>query len=47
MFNSGPEPPCWKEGNVDGDFMETIDISDLVYLSEYMFAGGPAPFICF
>lgn len=30
-------------GDVNGDGSETPDISDLVYLVSYMFAGGPAP----
>lgn len=30
-------------GNVDGDSLETTDIADLVYLANYMFAGGPEP----
>ncbi|MFH1687601.1 MAG: S8 family serine peptidase, partial [bacterium] len=30
-------------GNIDGDPLETIDITDLVYLVNYMFNGGPEP----
>ncbi len=30
-------------GNVDMDGGDVIDISDLVYLVDYMFIGGPAP----
>ena len=30
-------------GNIDGDPAGGIDISDLVYLVDYMFAGGPQP----
>jgi len=30
-------------GNVDSDPVNAIDISDLVYLVDYMFTGGPAP----
>lgn len=30
-------------GNVNGDGGDQIDISDLVYLVDYMFTGGPAP----
>jgi hypothetical protein len=30
-------------GNVDSDQLDAIDISDLVYLVDYMFTGGPAP----
>ena len=34
-------PPM--RGNVDNDTLDVIDISDLVYLVDYMFTGGPAP----
>jgi hypothetical protein len=34
-------PPI--RGNVDYDAGDNIDISDLVYLVDYMFNGGPAP----
>ena len=30
-------------GNIDNDPADAIDISDLVHLTDYMFAGGPAP----
>jgi hypothetical protein len=30
-------------GNVDYDIGDVIDISDLVYLVDYMFSGGPMP----
>lgn len=33
-------------GNVDNDELESVDISDLVYLIDFAFAGGPAP-VCF
>jgi len=33
-------------GNVDNDTEDNIDISDLVYLADFMFTGGPAP-VCF
>ena len=47
-------PYCWDivqpdaccvddRGNVDGDPDDIIDISDLVYLVDYMFTSGPAP----
>lgn len=45
-------PHCWsitgpccvgQRGNVDGDFDDILDISDLVYLVDYMFTGGPTP----
>ncbi len=31
---------------MNGDVEETIDISDLVYLVDYMFTGGPEPVEC-
>jgi hypothetical protein len=34
-------PPL--RGNVDYDLGDAIDISDLVYLVDFMFTGGPAP----
>ena len=50
MFSSGPEPECWKEGNVNGDLtgdiMHQVDMSDLVYLVDYMFSNGPEPPDC-
>lgn len=30
-------------GNIDGDLLEVIDVSDLVYMVDYQFRGGPAP----
>ncbi len=44
MFNSGPEPPCPEEADMNGD--QSLDIADLVYLADYMFSGGPAPVDC-
>jgi hypothetical protein len=32
-----------NRGNVDGDPDDIVDISDLVYLVDYMFIGGPPP----
>ena len=32
-----------SRGNIDGDLGDMIDISDLVYLVDYMFTGGPPP----
>jgi len=46
MFNGGPAPLCWDEGDVDGSGTPPIDISDLVYLVDYMFTGGPPPPDC-
>lgn len=37
-------PCCYGlRGNVDGNEEEEPDISDLIYLVDYMFTGGPAP----
>jgi hypothetical protein len=30
-------------GNVDGDMLDEITISDLVYLVDFMFSDGPPP----
>ena len=39
-----PEGCCIGiRGNVDGDYCDEIDISDLTYLIDYMFGGGPEP----
>ena len=41
---SGPDPcPLGICGDIDGSGSEMIDISDLVYLVDYMFVGGPEP----
>jgi len=47
MFSDGPEPPCMKEANIDGDIFGNIDIADLVHLVSYMFQQGPEPAICY
>lgn len=51
MFNSGPEPTCWKEANIDGDLigdiLQQVDVADLVHLVDYMFSSGAAPQNCF
>ena len=46
MFNVGPEPPCFEEGDVDASGVAPIDIADLVYLVDYMFNQGPEPALC-
>ena len=47
MFTSGPAPECMEEADVDGSGVGLpIDISDLVYLVDYMFNGGPEPAAC-
>ncbi len=45
MFNSGAEPQCADEADINGEGNGT-DISDLVYLVAYMFDGGPQPADC-
>ncbi|MCK4460192.1 MAG: hypothetical protein KAW46_00220 [candidate division Zixibacteria bacterium] len=44
-FTSGGGTCCMGaiRGNVDMDPGDAIDISDLVFLVDYMFTGGPAP----
>jgi hypothetical protein len=44
-FTSGGGTCCMGSirGNVDYDVGDAIDISDLVYLVDYMFTDGPAP----
>ena len=44
IFNYTP-PNCCRgiRGNVDNDTSDMIDISDLVYLVDYMFSGGAVP----
>ena len=45
VITGGEESCCIPpiRGNVDYDPGDIIDISDLVYLVDYMFTGGPAP----
>lgn len=44
LFRGGPAPPCFEEGDVDGD--GNINVADLTYLVDYLFRGGPAPPPC-
>jgi hypothetical protein len=46
MFQSGPEPACFDETDVNGDGGGYPDVVDLVYLVNYMFNGGPPPYPC-
>ncbi|MDH3889451.1 MAG: hypothetical protein OEV49_00060 [candidate division Zixibacteria bacterium] len=39
-----PTPPCSEEADIEAS--GGIDISDLVYLVDYMFTGGPPPPSC-
>ena len=43
--SSNPDCCQGTRGNVDGDLSDHLDISDLVYLVDYMFTDGPLP-IC-
>lgn len=41
---SEPEPCCQgATGNVNGDLADEVDLSDLIYLVNYLFLDGPAP----
>lgn len=42
-FSAGGGCCIGIRGNVEGDASENIDISDLVFLVDFMFTGGPAP----
>jgi len=54
MFSGGPPPECVEAGNIDGsccseppgESLADIDISDMVYLVDYMFNDGPEPPAC-
>ncbi len=46
MFQSGPEPFCMEEANLDSSPDGLADISDLIYLVDFMFRGGPPPGPC-
>jgi hypothetical protein len=44
LFSGGAEPPCYEEGDVNGDSI--INISDMTYLVAFLFSGGPSPAAC-
>ena len=46
MFNFGPPPPCWDEGDINGDAGPLLTIDDMVYLVDYIFNSGPPPPPC-
>jgi hypothetical protein len=41
LFAGGPQPPCRKACDVDGN--GSVDLTDMVRILNYLFAGGPAP----
>ncbi len=41
--SSNPDCCQGRSGNVDGSFDDMVDISDLVFLADYMFTDGPVP----
>ncbi len=44
LFKSGPEPPCFEEGDVNGN--GSINVADVTYLVYYLFKSGPPPTAC-
>ena len=44
LWESGDEPPCLKEADVDGSGQ--ADAMDLVYIVEFLWNNGPAPVDC-
>ncbi|MCB2201744.1 PQQ-dependent sugar dehydrogenase [bacterium] len=44
-YCAGPPEPCCvaATGNANGDPGDTVDLSDLIYLVNYLFLGGPSP----
>lgn len=45
MYQQGDEPQCLAEADINGSGGD-IDISDLVWLVEYMYQGGVLPVPC-
>ncbi|MFH1687062.1 MAG: hypothetical protein ABIE70_06015 [bacterium] len=43
LVTMGPVACCQLRGNIDGDQSDEINITDLVYLVNYMFNSGPEP----
>ena len=41
LFGAGPQPSCVVEGDADGN--GSIGTSDLTFLNQYLYAGGPPP----
>jgi hypothetical protein len=47
VMGSGAPLPCYTEANVNGSVFQVLpDLSDLTYLSNYLFSGGPPPPSC-
>jgi hypothetical protein len=46
LFHAESPPTCWEEANIDGDILEQVNVSDITYLVDYLFRGGPAPPPC-
>lgn len=44
MFQGGPAPPCFEEGDVNND--GDIGVADLNFMVAYLFQSGPAPDAC-
>lgn len=44
LFSSGEAPPCWEEGDCNGD--GNVNIVDLTLLVGYLFGGGAPPEPC-
>jgi len=44
IFFSGPPPPCFEEGDVNGD--GGINVVDVIDLVQFIFFGGPPPAPC-
>jgi len=45
FFGGGPEPPCFEEADVNAD--EQHNISDIVFIADWLFGGGPDPLPCY
>ncbi|NOY88591.1 MAG: hypothetical protein GXO93_04255 [FCB group bacterium] len=44
LFQSGPEPSCTEEADVNSDGI--VGANDILYLINYLFKSGPAPVTC-
>ncbi len=41
LFGGGDAPPCAKSADIDDS--GSVDVTDPVYLLNFLFAGGPSP----